>query len=124
VSPGHWRVSGVYKAKEFGAEFDSEHTLRSLLGASLDMRDELIRRGSRASVTYRAWIPDSNPAGVSHIETHVTGLRDDGFYTGTQTLGSTQAELVLDSDGSVVSAIIPVGPTTMKMRRVFVAGVF
>jgi hypothetical protein len=124
VSPGHWRVSGVYKAKEFGAEFDSEHTLRSLLGASLDMRDELIRRGSRASVTYRTWIPDSNPAGVSHIETHVTGLRDDGFYTGTQTLGSTQAELVLDSDGSVVSAIIPVGPTTMKMRRVFVAGVF
>jgi hypothetical protein len=124
VGSSRWRVSGLYKAKEFGAEFDTERTLRSPLGASLDMRDELIRRGSRASVSYHAWIPDSNPAGVSRIETHVTGLRDDGFYTGTQSLGSTRAELVLDSDGSVVSAIIPVGPTTMTMRRVFVAGVF
>lgn len=122
VRMGHWRVSGIYKAKEFGAEFESDGALRSALGASLDMREDLIRRGSRASVRYRTWLPDSDPAGVSLIETRVTGLRDDGFYSGTQTLGGTTAELVLDSDGSVVSAIVPVGPTTMKLERIFVAG--
>ena len=124
VGPGQWRVTGLFKAKNFDQAFEVEDPLRSPLGVALDMRDVLIRDGSQAELDYWSWLPDDDPAGPSRVHIEVTGLKDQGFYTGLQSFGERRRELVLDSDGSLVSGAIEVGPATLHMERIWVAGAY
>lgn len=122
VGPGKWRVTGLFEAKDFDQAFEVSDALRSPLGVALDMRDVLIRDGSQAKLDYSTWLPDDDPAGASRVHVEVTGLQDEGFYTGLQSFGEQRRELVLDSDGSLVRGAREEGPATLHMERIWVAG--
>lgn len=124
TDPGEWRVGGLFKAREFEGSFEFEEPIRSPLGVALDMRRELIAAGSRARLDYWGWIPDADPAGLSPVSIRVTGLEDGGYYTGVQSFGERARELVLDSDGSVVSGSLELGPAVMHTERIWVAGTY
>ena len=63
-----------------------------------------------------------DPGGASRVHTEVTGVRSDGHYVGVQTVGDHVRDLVLDIDGSLVSGATDMGPATLHMERVWVAG--
>lgn len=124
TGPGQWRVGGRFNAQNYDESFEVPEPIRSPLGVALDMRDRLVRDGSRARLDYLGWLPDDDPARPTPISIQVTGLEDSGFYTGLQLLGERERSLVLDSDGSVVSGAIELGPATMHMERIWVAGAY
>ena len=122
IAPEHWRVSGIWRAQRFDHVFESSDPLRSALGAAIDMRDQLIDDGSSAALTISTWLPEMDPGGASRVHTEVTGVRSDGHDVGVQTVGDHVRDLVLDIDGSLVSGATDMGPATLHMERVWVAG--
>ena len=70
------------------------------------------------------WRPEEAPSGASQVRTEVTGTAEHGYYTGVETVGDWQRQLVLDIDGSLVSSRTDMGPATLQMERVWVAGTY
>lgn len=115
-----WEVSGVFEGKELNAEL-GKRTLRSDFGQRLDFMDFVKTAKADAVLKVDEWSADLDPTSFQQTDWIFKG-RDDDRFNLDFTLGPLSMSGVLDSQASVLAVSIPMGASSLEIRRLVAEG--
>jgi hypothetical protein len=119
-----WKVEGQYMGKPLNELIEAADTPSSALGIALARR-QMLASGEAVGSEGRGWQWTSgDPTRFHELTTTVLAAAEGGSFNGREHLAGMTAELVMDTNGSVLSASMEIGPSVMQMERVHVQGSF
>ncbi len=120
ASDGAWKVSGLWKSKEFEASLGPKE-LPSTLGQIFRLRDFLGTAKAGDQTALWTWSADEAPSTFSEIRVRVKGRTDDGIAAHMD-FGSIEMDAILDDQASAKSVTFDMGGAELELRRVLVEG--
>ena len=121
---GRWQVSGIYKSREISREIRPDRPPVSWMGEAFALRRTLASRGVGSEISLVRWMPGADPKRLTDEKLSIQSRIEKDLYTAKLEMAGLEAELVVDTDGTVTKGSVDLGSTQMGIERVYVSGRF
>jgi hypothetical protein len=123
---GAWHVEGKFKGKPLSAAWPGEEAPTTWLEEALTLRKRLTEENAEgASFSVMQWLASADPSTRTESKTTIGKSLDEQRVAVHQSGAGLEVDLVIEKKtGMPVSAVVPVGPSSLTIERVYVDGSF